>query len=173
LGIKIDPSEVKFYIFVVSSSRYKALKEGKEPTEDISGDKAKSLIESEGYSVIGKEIIKDGIYHVKEALKKGIRSKADFVLFIGGSGPTATDMTNETLTALIDKELNGFGEAFRRRSESLVGTRALLTNSMVGLIDKTIVIVLPGSPQAIELGLKDVIFPEVIHLYKLVKYGRH
>lgn len=172
LKMKVDPKDIKFQIYVVSTSRYKSIKAG-EKIEDVSGDIASEIIKSSGYTLIGKEVIGDGIYFVKEALKRGIKAGADFIIFIGGSGPTLTDMTVDVLDSILDKKLQGFGEGFRRRSEKHVGTRAFLTNSLVGVMDKTIIVSLPGSPDGVKLALNEIILPEVIHLYKLVKFGRH
>ena len=89
------------------------------------------------------------------------------VLTTGGTGPAPRDVTPEAIEPLFEKRIDGFGEEFRRRSwsapasspwrsspdqEGAIGARAMLSRATAGVVDGTIVVALPGSPAAVELG---------------------
>ena len=66
---------------------------------------------------------------------------------------------------LLDKEIEGFGELFRYLSYTEdVGTRSLLSRTVAGSHDKTLLFALPGSTGAIKLAINKLIKPELNHL---------
>jgi molybdenum cofactor biosynthesis protein B len=91
--------------------------------------------------------------------------KADVIITTGGTGIGERDITIETLKKIFDKELDGFGEIFRYETYQELGTGALLTRATAGVYKKTLIISMPGSPNAVKLGLK-IILPELGHLVK-------
>jgi molybdenum cofactor biosynthesis protein B len=70
----------------------------------------------------------------------------------GGTGLAPRDQTPAALTPLFDREMVGFGEAFRRLSWDEVGARAVLSNATAGVARGKIVAALPGSLKAVRLG---------------------
>ena len=63
----------------------------------------------------------------------------------GGTGVALRDVTPEAVLEIAVRELPGFGEAMRM--ESLKITRnAILSRNLAAVVDKTLVICLPGKP---------------------------
>ena len=90
----------------------------------------------------------------------------DVVITTGGTGITARDGTFEAVDGLLSKRLDGFGELFRSLSYQQIGAAAMLSRATAGLIGQTVVIVLPGSQQAVRLALEGLVLPELGHLVR-------
>jgi molybdenum cofactor biosynthesis protein B len=69
----------------------------------------------------------------------------------------------ETLRALFEKELPGFGELFRALSYQQIGSAAMLSRATAGTYRGMLVFAMPGSPQAVKLALGALILPELGH----------
>ena len=57
------------------------------------------------------------------------------------------------LKEIITKEIPGFGEIFRHISFKKIGTSSLQSRAIAGLINKTFIFALPGSPGACQRRL--------------------
>jgi molybdenum cofactor biosynthesis protein B len=112
------------------------------------------------YTVIpdSSELLLSTVEDIKE-------QNVDVIITTGGTGIGVRDVTIETLKPLFEKELNGFGEIFRYESYKEIGTGALLSRATAGVYKCTIIISMPGSPNAVQTGL-DIISPELGHLVK-------
>ncbi len=93
---------------------------------------------------------------------------AQIIISTGGTGIGKRDITIETITPLFNKELKGFGEIFRYESYKELGTGAILSRATAGVREDTLIVALPGSPNAVKLGMK-IIKPELGHLVKHMK----
>lgn len=102
---------------------------------------------------------------VKEALAAG---EADAVVLTGGTGIAPRDLTYEALSSLFDKELDGFGEAFRRLSWDEIGPRAILSRAAAGTVGAALVFLVPGSEKAARLAARALIAPILGHAVDLV-----
>ncbi len=163
------PSKIRFTIIVVSDSRYKLFKEGRK-VEDESSLIAKRAIEENGYEVSNKDIVPDDKEMITGSILKYVgQDDSDAILTIGGTGVARRDVTIESVKKLIEKEVTGFGEIFRNISFQRIGTAALLSRAMAGIVREKPVFCLPGSPQSIELGLKELILPEIGHMLKHIR----
>lgn len=94
--------------------------------------------------------------------------EADAVVFAGGTGIAPRDVTLEAVSALFDKSLDGFGEAFRRLSWDEIGPRAILSRAAAGTVGACLVFLLPGSEKAARLGARALIAPVLAHAVDLV-----
>lgn len=147
-----------FGFVTVSTSR--------DESEDESGDVALKLIEEEGHTLEEYRVVTDDpdeIYGAVESLVDDL----DVVITSGGTGLTEDDVTVETVLPILDKEIPGFGEEFRRRSIEEVGTAGMLSRTTAGVADETAVFVLPGSTGAVETGT-ELALSEVRHILGLV-----
>ena len=79
------------------------------------------------------------------------------------------DRTFETVSGLLDKPLPGYGELFRMLSYEAIGPAAMLSRATGGLIGRTVVLTMPGSPAAVRLALEKIILPELGHLVREAK----
>jgi molybdenum cofactor biosynthesis protein B len=92
------------------------------------------------------------------------RPDVDVVVTTGGTGVTVDDVTPDAVSELFDRELPGFGEAFRWLSWEEVRTRIVSTRATAGIARDVPVFVLPGSVNAVELATAEIIAEEAPHL---------
>lgn len=157
-----DLESVRVAVVTVSSSRTME--------DDPSGDLITNLLQDAGHEVIMREVIPDHHDRVRSHVDLlARRSDLDLVITTGGTGVTPDDVTIEAITPLFDKTLPGFGELFRRRSESEIGTRVIATRATAGIAQETPVFCLPGSTNATRLATEDILLPEIGHLAGLAQ----
>ncbi len=152
-----DAGTVSVAIVTVSSSR--------SMDEDASGDRLVDAFESAGHGIVVRELVDDefdGIQGTVDRLAR--RDDTDAIVTTGGTGVTPDDVTPEAVRPLFEKELPGFGELFRRLSYEEVGTRTVGSRATAGVADGTVVVCLPGSENAVRLGVEEVLLPEISHL---------
>jgi molybdenum cofactor biosynthesis protein B len=82
---------------------------------------------------------------------------------MGGTGISSKDLTPEALKPLLDKELYGFGELFRRLSYEDIGTSTIMSRAFGGVMGKKAIFCLPGSTSACVLG-SGIIIKECEHI---------
>ena len=149
-------------IITLSDSLYEKGTKGIE--EDLSGQYIYEKLE-EKYEIKNYLLIPDEKDRLIKALSKMTSQGIDLIITTGGTGLETRDITIETLQERFDKEIPGFGEEFRRRTFETLESGALLTRTTGGIYNKTLIFALPGSPNAVELGL-DIIYDEIPHLIK-------
>ena len=91
------------------------------------------------------------------------RAEVDCVILTGGTGISPRDQTPDSLAGLIEKPLPGFGELFRVFSFEQVGAAAWLSRAAAGIAQGRLVVTLPGSTAAVELALRQLLLPELVH----------
>ena len=64
----------------------------------------------------------------------------------------------------LDRVIPGFGELFRQLSYDSIGSAAMLSRALAGIVGGRVVFVLPGSRGAVLLGMEKLILPELGHL---------
>lgn len=138
--------------------------------DDEGGSALRSHLTAAGFVVAAHAIAREDV----EALRAGARAlldreDVDALVTTGGTGVAPRDRTIEALSALFDKELPGFGEAFRRLSWDQVGARSILSNATAGVAAGKIVIALPGSPKALGLAVEQLIAPTLGHMVALAR----
>jgi molybdopterin adenylyltransferase len=95
------------------------------------------------------------------------RERCDLIITTGGTGISARDVTPEATRAVLEKELPGFGEIMRLRSFEKVRT-AILSRATAGIRSRSLIVNLPGKPQAVAeclAILADAIREGVAHLH--------
>ncbi len=127
-----------------------------------------------GFVLAAHRIIPDSPSEIKKIVFEAHDSHAiDAVVFTGGTGIGPRDQTFEAVRDVLDKELPGFGEAFRRLSWDAIGPRAILSQAAAGVHRTLLVFVLPGSEHAARLGARELIAPVVAHASAVVRGGGH
>jgi len=134
---------------------------------DVGGRTAVELLEGAGHKVLQRRIVPDEPDTLRALLLELCRrEQLDAVLLTGGTGLGRRDQTFETLSALLDKPLPGYGELFRMLSFQEIGPAAMLSRATAGVIGQTVVLSMPGSPAAVRLALEKLILPELGHLVR-------
>ena len=142
---RIDESRrflpVNIAVLTVSDSRKLA--------DDKSGAKLEELLTADGHRLAGREIVEDDAAAIVERLKAYIADpEIDVVLTTGGTGVTGRDVTPEAFKAVMEKEIEGFGELFRWLSYEKIGTSTMQSRALGGVANGTYLFALPGSPGA-------------------------
>ena len=138
--------------------------------DDPSGDAIATAITETGHELVQRELVPDDhdtIQSIVGRLSK--REDTDTVITTGGTGVSPDDVTVEAVEPLFAKTLPGFGELFRRRSIDDIGTRVVGTRAVAGIVAGVPVFCLPGSEQAVELGVEELVLPEAPHLAGLAR----
>ncbi|MGV8966169.1 MAG: MogA/MoaB family molybdenum cofactor biosynthesis protein [Cellulomonas sp.] len=139
---------------------------------DRSGPRAAGLLQAAGYAVRPVQIVPDGVESVAGALRAALTDGARVIVTSGGTGVGPRDLTPEGTKDLLDRELPGLAEAFRREGVRHVPT-AVLSRGLAGITaGGTVVVNLPGSPSAVEEGLA-VLLPLLPHLIDQLAGGDH
>jgi molybdenum cofactor biosynthesis protein B len=160
------PKQLKFAVFVCSTSRYQQLQKGEE-IDDVSGETIKALLKNAGHLVLSKQIIADDKRMIEEAAESVLGSaELDAAIFCGGTGIAPKDITIETVQPLLEKTLPGFGEIFRRLSYDKVGSAAVMSRAVAGVAKGKALFCIPGSPDAVRVSVETLILPEAPHIVR-------
>ncbi len=160
------PKQLKFAVFVCSTSRYQQLQKG-EDIDDVSGETIKALLKNAGHRVLSKKIIADDKRMIEEAAESVLGSaELDAAIFCGGTGIAPKDITIETVQPLLEKTLPGFGEIFRRLSYDKVGSAAVMSRAVAGVAKGKALFCIPGSPDAVRVSVEMLILPEAPHIVR-------
>ena len=138
------------------------------PASDDSGRLIRELLEQAGHIVAHYEILPDSPERIRAAVNDNL-PRLDGVIITGGTGITERDSTIEALRALLNKELEGFGELFRMLSYQEIGSAAFLSRALAGTAYGKLVVALPGSPNACRLAMEKLLLPELGHIAHLLK----
>ena len=154
-----SPVSVRCYVLTISDTR--------EPANDTSGRAIAELLQTNGHEVTGRAIVKDDPDAIRSTLVKQLNeSSAQVVITTGGTGITSRDSTYEVVCNLLDKRLEGFGELFRMLSYEEIGPSAMLSRACAGTAQGKIIVSLPGSENAVRLGMNKLLLPELGHLVR-------
>jgi len=137
---------------------------------DKSGLAIFELLQSKGHSVLERLVVPDEPAQIEEHVCRLVQADGvDIVLITGGTGIAPRDRTPEVVGKLLTKELPGYGELLRSLSHQEIGPAAMLSRASGGLIDKTVVLTMPGSPAAVQLAMEKLILPEMGHMVSLAE----
>jgi len=156
-----DAEDLDVAVLTITSSR--------DAESDESGRIAREAIRAAGHEVAGYDTVADDEDAIRREVRGRIADGADAVLTTGGTGLTPDDVTVAAIRPLLDAELPGVGEYFRRLSHERVGTAAMLSRATGGVANGAAVFALPGSPDAVELGVEEVVLPELGHVVSLAR----
>ena len=153
---KDAPTSVRCYVLTISDTRTEAT--------DSSGDAIVELLGAAGHHLAGRRIVKDDPAALRGALRS--QTNADAIITTGGTGITIRDSTYDAISAMLDKQLDGFGELFRMLSYAEIGSAAIMSRACAGTLGRTAVFSLPGSEHAVRLAMTKLILPELGHVVR-------
>lgn len=130
--------------------------------EDGSGDLLAARLTDAGHSLVERCIVPDDVYRIRAMVSAWVvRDDIQAILVNGGTGFTPRDTTPEALAPLFDKAIDGYGELFRQRSLATIGTSTIQSRAVAGLIDRTLVFAMPGSPRACATAWDDILVDQL------------
>ena len=134
--------------------------------EDKSGLVIREILESYGVDVHHYTILPDNLDEISRRVSEWAREGIDFIFTTGGTGAGPRDVTVEAIKMLLHKELPGVAEAMRDHGQMRT-PRAMLSRSVAGVIEKSIVVTLPGSSKGAREGL-DAVLPGLFHAHSMI-----
>jgi len=153
------PAQVRCAVITVSDTRTLETDQG--------GATIVQRLTDAGQIVAEREIIPDEPELMRLLLERyRDDDNIDVMLMTGGTGISGRDQTCETISALLDKPLPGYGELLRMLSFHEIGPAAMLSRAIGGLAGRTVVLTMPGSRAAVELAMDKLILPEINHLVR-------
>ncbi len=114
--------------------------------EDLGGPALKKAAEGHGWSVIAEAVVPDDLQRLQETLRSFSAQGCGLILTTGGTGIAERDVTPEAIRGIMRVEIPGFGEVMRMKSLELT-PNAILSRSLAAVVDRSLVIALPGKPQ--------------------------
>ncbi|NOT34939.1 MAG: MogA/MoaB family molybdenum cofactor biosynthesis protein, partial [Candidatus Eisenbacteria bacterium] len=136
-------------------------------------DAIERLLRRVRHPIESRTWVPDEIAAIRRALRAAVtKPRVDAVILTGGTGIAPRDRTPEALAPLFERELPGFGEAFRSLSFAQVGSAAWLSRALAGVVRGRLVVALPGSPKAVTLALTRLLIPELGHVVRLLDRRR-
>lgn len=149
------------------------LSDTRDETTDKSGQRIKALLAEHEQPVVSYQILKDEPDQITAAVQALLaRPDVDVILTNGGTGIAPRDTTFEAIQGLLEKEIPGFGEMFRMLSYEDIGSAAMLTRATAGVAQGKVIVSLPGSTGAVELGMTKLVLPELGHMLFVLQGGR-
>ncbi len=154
---KNAPQSVTIGILTVSTTR--------NLRTDESGKWIEGQASMSGHSVCCRKIVPDDAVRIAETVSAVIRGHHPQVLILtGGTGIAPEDVTIEAVRPMLQKELTAFTPLFAFLSHGEIGSAAMLSRAIAGVIGSTVVFCLPGSLNACRLAWNALILPELGHL---------
>jgi len=113
--------------------------------EDLGGPALKQAAAGYGWQVTAESLVPDDREEIQRAVREQVAQGCQLILTTGGTGVALRDVTPEALRAISTRELPGFGEVMRMESMKIT-KNAILSRNLAAVVEKSLVICLPGKP---------------------------
>ncbi len=113
------------------------------------------------------QVIPDEIPQIEEAILNFAAQHCALLCTTGGTGPSPRDVTPEAMDRVCKKMLPGFGEKMRLASLEVGVPTAILSRQTAGIVDRTLVVNMPGKPASIRVCL-DAVMPAIPYCIDLI-----
>ena len=113
--------------------------------DDLGGPALKKAAGDYGWSVAAESLVPDEQRDIQNAIRDHIAQGCNLILTTGGTGVALRDVTPEAVHEIAVRELPGFGEVMRLESMKIT-KNAILSRALAVVVDKVLVICLPGKP---------------------------
>jgi molybdopterin adenylyltransferase len=110
---------------------------------DTSGDELERGLRADGFAV-DRQVVPDEAVQIARAIEE-LAANAAVVLTTGGTGVAPRDVTPEATRSVVEREVPGIAEALRADAASKT-PHGLLSRGTAGILGRTLVVNLPGSP---------------------------
>ena len=113
--------------------------------DDLGGPALRQAALGYGWIVADEQLVPDEKNEIQRAIRAQIARGCQLILTTGGTGVALRDVTPEAVREIALRELPGFGEVMRMESMKIT-KNAILSRNLAAVVDKTLVLCLPGKP---------------------------
>jgi molybdopterin adenylyltransferase len=140
--------------------------------DDLGGPVLKEAAIRYGWQILAEAIVPDDIVRIQETIRSFSTQGCALILSTGGTGAALRDVTPEAIRAMMRVELPGFGEVMRHESLKLT-PNAILSRCLAAIVERSLVIALPGKPQgAVDcLGFVVGAIPHAVNIAQEIPTG--
>lgn len=139
---------------------------------DRGGPLIRQLLTEAGHTIVHHRIVPDEPPAIAHQVQVWLADpRVQVILTTGGTGVAPRDTTIEVVRRLLTVEIEGFGELFRMLSYRDIKAAAMLSRAVAGLVAReaeaggdTFVFAMPGSTDAVETAVSQLIVPQLAHL---------
>src|SRR5579872_1294684 len=137
--------------------------------DDLGGPALKKAAEGHGWKVLAESLVPDEKRDIQRAIREHVGKGCQLILTTGGTGVALRDVTPEAVREIAVRELPGFGEIMRMESMKIT-KNAILSRNLAVVVEKALVICLPGKPSgAVEcLGFVEGAIPHCVEVLQEV-----
>ncbi|MBA7690305.1 Molybdenum cofactor biosynthesis protein B [subsurface metagenome] len=158
---KEAPKSVSCAVLTFSDSRTEQ--------NDESGKLLCQKLNEDGHRVIDYAVLKDDSEAIGRKIGELLRQdELQVIITNGGTGVSHRDVAVETVSSILEKKLDGFGELFRSLSYQEIGSASIMSRAIAGVAGGKVIICLPGSLGAAKLAIEKIILPEIGHMVREV-----
>lgn len=118
------------------------------------------------FEIVDSTIVDDEPESIRKALIQFIESKFQLIFTTGGTGCGQRDNTPEVTGKIVEKPTPGIDEAIRAFSHTK-SSYAIYSRGVSGIAGRTLIINLPGSPQAVK-EIVTFLLPTLHHPLNLI-----
>lgn len=113
--------------------------------DDLGGPALKNAATGYGWKVLAEGLVPDEKREIQRSIRELIGKGCQLILTTGGTGVALRDVTPEAVREIAVRELPGFGEVMRIESMKIT-KNAILSRNLAAVVDKALVLCLPGKP---------------------------
>lgn len=136
---------------------------------DEAGPAVAGQLRGADYAVDKIVVVPDEIAQIEQALREAAADDIALCVTTGGTGFAPRDVTPEATIAVCEKLCPGIPEAMRAAS-MLITPRAMLSRAQAGILNRTLIVNLPGSPKGARENL-DAVLGALEHGLKMLRGG--
>ena len=114
--------------------------------DDLGGPAVRKAAEGYGWEVLSEAVVPDDLVRIQDGIRSFSAQGCGLILTTGGTGVADRDVTPEAIRGVMRVEIPGFGELMRMKSLELT-PNAILSRCLAAIVDRSLVIALPGKPQ--------------------------
>jgi molybdenum cofactor biosynthesis protein MoaC len=140
--------------------------------EDKAGASIVQRLTALGVDVAAQIVVADEPDDIAIQVRRWALERFDLIVTTGGTGLSPRDRTPEAIAPILDRDIPGIMEAARAYGQERMPL-AIMSRGVAGMIDRTLVITLPGSTRGAQETM-DALFPFVLHVIKVQEHAfRH
>lgn len=165
------PRVIKTKIITLSDRAFKGIY--KDKSGKIIEQRVKDFWDNNGrLSEIDYTLIPDNEEKLKEVINDAVNSNFDFIFTTGGTGIGPKDITPDVVKPMFDKEIPGIMDLIRMKYGA-EKPAALISRSVAGLINQSLVYCLPGSTKAVNEYMDEILKTLEHSLYMIHELDLH